>query len=380
MSIHHLEIKVDSNVFKLKLPIIEKLRTGKLSSQALALLATPSSPYVLIGDTIYALTEKEYYAMRMPTSMTVSMDAVMNKLISTEDLSFMTEADAAMVRKMKDKLPGCPSCRVKKYKDIAYKLVKKYNIDIPEATASVAQQPQKSKDEYPETTGEIVPIVSTLLEDMYKAQIQVRKPCIDCVEKHVSQAYITGKEALQGYPEYISLVAGHLCEALEETPRELVHLRRTLEFCLARTNYTGTPFVPLSLIYPVIQAAKKEVTSLDEVPTTAQSTDAFNIDITDGIDEEISQLDQSLLPRALELCSIIQDSETILEVENGNAEEIRLSWEGAMGNLADHIVNAAPTMANMLRNRRLLFCADPRQAAASGYSICDVLCMLEDLC
>lgn len=379
MSLHHLKIKVDPNVFKFKLPIIDKLRTGKLSAQALALLATATSPYVLIGDTVYALTESEYYAMRMPKAMTVSMDAIMAKITSMDDLSFMTEADADMVNKIKTELPGCPSCRARKFKDVAYKLVKKYNIDIPEDAKPEEHMVQKATDEYPETTGDVLPIVSTLLEGMYQAQPQLRKPCMDCVEKHVSQAYITGKEALQGYPEYVSLVAGHLCEALEETPREFVHLRRTLEFCLARTNYTGSPFVPLSLIHPLIRVAKNEVTSLDSVPAPSQSPEAFNIDITDEVSGEISQLDQSLLPRAISLCRAAQDSETILEVENEHTEESRLSWEGALGNLADHVVNSAPALASMLRNRRLLFSADPIQAVAAGYSICDVLAKLEDL-
>lgn len=379
MSLHHLKIKVDPNVFKLKLPIIDKLRTGKLSAQALALLATATSPYVLIGDTIYALTESEYYALRMPDIVSVPVDAIMSKLTSMEDTSFMTETDAALVARIKTELPGCPSCKAKKFKDLAYKLVKKYSIPIPEAEQAVSRQVRKVDDEYPETTGDIAPIVSTLMEDMYQAQPQIRKPCMDCVEKHIAQAYVTGKEALQGYPEYISIVAGHLCEALEEAPREFVHLRRTLEFCLARTNYTGAPFVPLSLIHPLIKAAKRMVNSLDSLPSNQQSTEEFNIDITDVIEVEIAQLDQSLRPRAIELCRMAQDSEAILEVENKATEENRISWEGAMGNLADHVVNSAPALANMLRNRRLLFSADPSQAIAAGYSICDVLAKLEDL-
>ena len=44
----------------------------------------------------------------------------------------------------------------------------------------------------------------------------MRKYCLDCTIKHLSQAYITQIEANMGYPEHALLTIGHLSEAAEE--------------------------------------------------------------------------------------------------------------------------------------------------------------------
>lgn len=44
----------------------------------------------------------------------------------------------------------------------------------------------------------------------------MRKYCLDCVIKHLSQAMITQMESQTGYPDHTLLVIGHLAEASEE--------------------------------------------------------------------------------------------------------------------------------------------------------------------
>ena len=69
----HLEIHVDPEVFKLRDPKVLRLLAGKMPVEIFVALLQPSDPYVIIGDTVYAYTEKEYYASRgvmMPTSLT----------------------------------------------------------------------------------------------------------------------------------------------------------------------------------------------------------------------------------------------------------------------------------------------------------------------
>jgi hypothetical protein len=44
----------------------------------------------------------------------------------------------------------------------------------------------------------------------------MREYCLDCVIKHLGQAFITQIEASMGYPEHNLLTIGHLAEASEE--------------------------------------------------------------------------------------------------------------------------------------------------------------------
>lgn len=44
----------------------------------------------------------------------------------------------------------------------------------------------------------------------------MREPCLDCVIKHLGQAFVTNIEYNLGYPDHILLTIGHLAEASEE--------------------------------------------------------------------------------------------------------------------------------------------------------------------
>ena len=44
----------------------------------------------------------------------------------------------------------------------------------------------------------------------------MRDYCLDCVIKHLGQAFVTQIESQQGYPDHILLTIGHLAEASEE--------------------------------------------------------------------------------------------------------------------------------------------------------------------
>ena len=44
----------------------------------------------------------------------------------------------------------------------------------------------------------------------------MRDFCLDCTIKHLAQAYVLHGEVIQGYPEHILGVIGHLAEAAEE--------------------------------------------------------------------------------------------------------------------------------------------------------------------
>ena len=373
-----LKIKVDNELFKLQDPKVEKLLEGKLSIQAFSLLVQPGDPYVLIGDTIYALTEQEFYAMRAVLPVNIMTDKVFHYVLEQcPEVEHMHDKDKKFIAKVKEELPDCPACRYRRYKDEIYKLIKAYNIKLPSDIApKMEEDVEPDKAEYPKVSGPVEPKVADLLKHLYKLPADVRKPCIDCVEKHLSQAWVLSKEAKQGYPEYVYLVVGHLGEAIDEMPVELKALRQTVEFCLARTNYTKVPFVPLMLIAPLLTLARKSLdTAVEDKQDVEAISSVLDLDLTPAMLDELVELklDSKSCARALELAQ--QADNFIPEVEN--SETGRLAWEGAMGCFADAIAELAPKTANMVRNRRLLFHVNPKLCEQAGMTLADVREILE---
>lgn len=362
--------KIDTEVLKLKDPKVRSLLSAKLSVEAFALLTRPGDPYVLVGDTIYALTEDEFYALQSLLPQSELSEKAFRHVMSMDDVSFMSNADAATVAGIKKALPNCPSCKYRKYRDQVLQLVKKYGIEIPTAVDDTQRvQPLR---QYPETDGVIQSKVTGLLSHMYDVPALTRKPCMDCVEKHVSQAWVLANEARQGYPEYVSLVVGHLGEALNELPKELTAVAATLTYCLARTNYTRRPFVPAGLILPLLQAGRKEL-ALDAVEPADDKMPAENSLMQLDLDEttlgELAGLPADVASYILGRCDATD--KIIPRVEN-SGDLASLEWEGAMGEVADWLAQHVPTAANVLRARRLMFKDDPRLARQAGYALDDL--------
>lgn len=363
-------------MFKLKDPKVQQLRTGKLSVKGFSLLVAPSDPYVLIGDTIYALTEQEYYALRAVLPLNVLTEQAFHYVLNMEDLSFMQEQDRAFIDKVKKDMPNCTACKYKRYKDEVYKLIKKYGIQLPPDIAKgLTAQDNPDRGEYPETTGEVAPAVFALTDHMYHVEMPTRKPCIDCVEKHLSQAYVLSKEFLQGYPEYISLVVGHLGEAIEELPKEFSAFKDTLEFCLAKTNYDRVPFVPINLLIPHINMSREALKqSIGEQQDVDASNTLFELDLTDDAKTELKKVEGTLARRFVSAC-ISADNFT-LRVEKVPSDVNRISWEGAMACAADLVASIAPSVSNIIRNRRLMFHVNPVLCKQSGYMLKDIVKVL----
>lgn len=374
-------------MFKLKDPKIDRLRTGLLSVEAFSLLITPDDPYVLIGDTIYALTEVEYYASRPVIPNRNIAEAAANHILSMEDLSFMTSEDRDKVGKVKAEMAGkCSGCAYKKYKEELYRLSKKYSIELPSTGLSgllAGMSAELHIADYPDTTEDVQSKVRDRLAHVFKVPKQGRIACLNCVEKHLAQAYVIGLEALQGYPEYVYLVIGHLSEALDELPGELTELKQTLEFCVARTKYTRKPFVPLQLLIPLLEFARSESDKgVDAPPVPENLTDAdesvLALSITDAIPDELARAWMVSPEFCRRAGKILRDCEDfILQVENSNSEMARITWQGSVGQAADLLATIAPGTSAILRNRRLLFAGAPRLSVESGYGMSDIVRMLE---
>lgn len=364
-----LPLKIDSEVFKVKDSRVEAVMNGRMPVQVFALSIQPGDPFVLIKDTVHVLTETEYYALRGVLPVTVMSEKAFKYLLQLGDLSFMHRIDREFVEEVRSRIDTCPACQYRRYRDEVYKLSKKYNITLPQDIQAEAAKDPAGDATYPEVSAPIEPKVFKLLDHRYNLPDETRKPCIDCVEKHVAQAWVLGGEALQGYPEYVTMVIGHLGEAADELPDGFKSLRDTLDFCIAKTSCDRTPFVPVNLLVPHLEHARRQLNqAVEDQQDTSAGTDAYEIDFTQEMRDELARLDRKVLETFVSHCTAVDTF--ILGIEKTGNGTQRVGWEGAMGCAADCIAAAgAQKTACMIRNRRLLFVFNPLLSKDSGYGM-----------
>lgn len=366
-----IHVKIDDEVLKFKDSRVSQLLSAKLSVQGFALSIVPGDPFVLIGDTVYALTENEYYAMRASLPSNRMTEANFKYILNMEDISFMSENDQQLVRRVVKELPGCSACTYKRYKNEILGLIGKYGIKLPDSNSILPPKEVRDVPEYPETIKPVVKKVSHLLSGMYTLPAMERMSCMDCVEKHLSQAYILGNEALMGYPEHLYLMVGHMGEAIEEMPKQLEAVRSTVEFCLACTNAYRKPFLPLWLLTSLLALARRETFRLADNHGGHDPAADMSLDITDDIKKELGALDGPAKQRLKDHCEAAD--KFIPGVSNDDSG--RILWEGAMALAADCAAQLAPLTANMIRNRRLMFVACPE--LVGEYKLADVAACLD---
>ena len=359
-------MKLHEECYKIKDMRIELVLTGRMSLEAFAMTIGPNDPFVLVSDTIYALSPDEFYSTRKLRSLFDLGEQAFKHVMELTDLSFMEKEDQELVAKVKKELPTCPVCKYKRYKQSIQHLVEKYKMKVVYSDKNLIDDVK-----YPETTGEIPSIVTAKLDRPYALPDMKRLPCMDCVEKHVAQAHILACESLMGYPEHRVLMCGHLAEAIDEAPKEFPELRQTLQTCMATTMKTGEAFLPIYSLLTLIRFVREQLQASDAVETrTENPTVTDTIDLTPEILNEIQNLPEEQRKALIEYCERIKD--ILLKYKIDKLETDRVLFEGWIACMADMIVYGAPLFANMLRNRRLMFVADPSYAVEAGYLFDDV--------
>lgn len=359
---------IDPECYKIKDSRIDSVIGGRLSLQAFAMTLRADDPFVMINDTIYALSEDEFYSTRSLRRLNDKYEQTFKHILSLEDLSFMDADDVDFVNKVRKELPTCPVCKYKRYRQAVYRLAGKYKLQTEYHFDGLI-----SDVHYPAVKAKVESKVTTLLDKLYDLPQQNRKPCIDCVEKHVAQAYILAQESEMGYPEHRVLMCGHLAEAIDEAPNDIPELKHTLQHCLSLTMQTAKAFLPiypiLALIQLVRQHLNQQPTDDDYRQEAPPVTDT--IDLTDDIKQELDNVDSTL--RLKIYGATVDIRNVILEYKINKKEETRIRYEGLVANLADLVLAQAPLFANMLRNRRLMFTADPAMAKDAGYDFDDIV-------
>lgn len=360
-----MKLKLDEECLKIHDQRIERVRQGKLSLQAFCLTIRPDDVFALSGDTIYALSPRQWYAMQPAVSTELLSKETFEKFLEKPP-SGITNKDKSAVEFIRVDSKNCPSCRYQRHKEAVWKMIKKYNYPVSVVDKAIEKTAPKP---YPQTDGEVHELLA-LDPKMFSAiKHGKRIECLDCVEKHVAQAYVLACETLNGYADYLPLVVGHLCEALDELPEKLQQLRSTLLTCLALTNAERVPFVPLFAVTPLINQARYDMRDAVENVDQTEANEEVTIDLTEEMVQELRDVPHEVQKQLYEVEETVAKS--ILGVENCTDEQ-RMAWEGGMATLGDLLAPFAPKTAAMIRARRLMFVADPAAAAKAGYSTADL--------
>lgn len=363
-----IKIDISPEVFKIRDLKVIALRRGSMPLEKFALSIQPSDPYVLIGNTIHALSEREFYELRSVTPADNYGEEVYKYLVNEgADISMMSAEDQDKILEVRKQKTGCPTCRMRKYRNVMFDLYKKYNLKLP-IRNNITSNTTVS---YPNTSFPVEERVHDDVLNMLTLAPVARRPCIDCVEKHLSQAYVLSCEYNQGYTEYSYLIAGHLAEAVAEVPPEMKYLKDTLEFCLAYMGKQGKPFVPINAIYPLLTIARASLNAERAADDTESKV--LDLDLTLEARRELVHVLGSLGDSLIRNLSEADEAAASEEQD----EPKRLFWEGRMACAADSISNIAPAVAGILRNRRLMFVGCPAAAAQAGYSNGDIIAALK---
>jgi phage-related protein len=350
-----LKIRIHRDVFLMDDERVRMLASSRISHRVFVSMIRQEDPLMLIGDTVYLLTEAEYYAMRPKMPLVAAYNVAYEKVTSPGGTDGMSKEDAEYVALVKKEASECSSCAMKRYKASMYRLAKKYGIqlDVPEFY---------TEGEYPKVTGTPIRIASELIDHPYSIVRQSRTECLDCVEKHVAQAWVLSCEFVQGYDDYMPFIVGHLAEAFDECPRDLPALRETLEFCIAKCNREKDPFVPVTALIKLVHASRNMTGSNTQQDTAPTMRGEFSIEFTDEMRDELESL-----PKGLRT-----DLKSNLELVSGVASD-PITWQGVMAVSSDLISHICPRTARMLRNRRVLFVGAPETMDESGYGMGPIL-------
>lgn len=172
-----------------------------------------------------------------------------------------------------------------------------------------------------------------------------RIPCVDCVAKHLSQAYVLQGEFYQGYTEYLPLIEAHLTEALEECPPYDKDLRKSIKDMISSVVIDRKPD-----IYPVVYEEHNE-----NAPKPHNiNDDVVEVPDTHDITEEsFYPVPTSVLDRVYRMLDTYLSSADAVdnEISRGHLPVIRTM--GALAQTAEHISMYVPDVSVKLRDMRL---------------------------
>ena len=92
-----MNIKLHEDVYKVQDPRIKRILTGGMSLETFVATIGPNDPFVLVHDTVYVMTEQEYYSTRAVYPTHKLMDHMFTHIMKMTDLSIFSEEDRRKV-------------------------------------------------------------------------------------------------------------------------------------------------------------------------------------------------------------------------------------------------------------------------------------------
>ena len=358
---------VDSEVFKLQEPRVAALGSGRMPVEQFVNTIRPGDWLIMYKNTVYALTIDEYYAAQRLNFTTVLTKEQFQEALQRTDYN---EKDMKQVQFIKTHKSNCSKCQYNAYKNRLLKILYNY----PNIVAELGlHEEQFDVPEYPKTRGTIKTKVSYVFPKFFLDETYTRRPCLDCVEKHLSQAFerlgqasVKGKEALQGYPEHIPLAVIDMQEAFQECPDDCPQLKEFIMFCIGKTKRDNKVFMPIRNLMYLIELSRDKTTTTEALDQNMPD-ESFDLDLTDNMIEKLASL--PVVVKA----SILAQIKNLLKVEYKEPyPEQKAAFQGLMANIADELSDYCPEVSNVLRNRRLLFRVTPELIKDTEFDCRDV--------
>lgn len=352
-----MRIQVDNEVFKVKDSRVTALSAARLPVQQFLHTIRPGDWFIFFDGTIYALTETEYYAAQRKEQIQV-LTKDQFEHVFTLPANLFKEADTKQLQFIESRKGKCSKCQYNAYKNRVLNIIRKY----PDVLSKLGiTQAIKDVPAYPQTKGELQTKVSRVFPRFFGDYNYERKSCLDCVQKHVSMAYIKACETKQGYPEHFPMAMANLQEAFEECPKDCEPLRDFIMFCIGKSRKQNEAFIPLGNLLYLIDIARNETATLEALDEN-EADEAFSLQLSEDMKERLAAIPITVKAK------ILGEVEKLLRVEyDAKAEHQSNIFMGLLGSIADIILPFSQGTSNVLRNRRLMFKAAPQLVCNTEY-------------
>ena len=365
-------LKVDPDVFNLIDPRVQALQTGKITVNSFAFTIQPYDCLTIIGDTIYALSQFQYYAL-MPIQPAKQFTKEQFQAILSQPLQQLSKEDKDAVQYIKKAKDNCSACRYKAFKNRLRSILLKYDVYRVRLGQDMEAHIQRYKD-YPGSRCSIPAKLMQAHPHLFEPITYDRVPCFDCVQKHIGMAYVKGTEVQAGYPQHFVLCLANLQQAYQQCPVECKQLRQTILFCIGKTKKQNKPFVPISILCGLVDIFRKNSGSNIALSQNKPAPD-MTLELNQAM---VTTLRTLPITEKVAIAQTINQITKLISKQNIDLDKVLcVEWAGRMVQLADKLSPFSTDISNMIRNRRLIFKAAPSLSKDTPYSCADILAQLK---
>lgn len=364
-------LKIDPAVFDLIDPRVQALQTGKITVNSFAFTIQPYDCMCIINNTVYALSQTQYYAL-LPIEPAKQFTKDQFQSLLKRDLK-LSQEDRKKVDYIRSAKDGCPVCKYNSFKTQLRGILLKYP-EYKQLIGEDADSHIHKSAPYPKVKKQIPQKLMQLHPHLFEPIVYDRTPCFDCVQKHIGMAYVKGTEVQTGYPQHFMLCLANLQQAYQQCPVECTELRQTILFCISKSKQENKPFVPVNILCGLVDIFRRNSKSEIALTENAPAPD-MQLQLSDTMSEAIHSIP---ITQKVPIAAAINQILKLISKQNiDSSKQLRVQWAGRMVSLADMFLPFSVDLSNMLRNRRLIFKAAPSLSKGTEYSGQDILAQLK---